>query len=136
MKLRILSSGRWMITSPIRGENVECPVEKFFNSLGANYESSIDGLVAMMDQHAKYGPGSFNPKQCHYVDQDSKIYQYCKGQLRLFWFEDSGRVIICTHGIIKKSQKTPPREVAKAKRLQKEYFASKAVSGIEIVEED
>lgn len=90
----------------------------------------------MMDQHAQHGAESFNTKQCHYVDQEAKIYEYRKGRLRLFWFEDAGRVIICTHGIVKKTQKTPGKEVSKAKRIQREYFEAKAISGIEIEEEE
>ena len=48
---------------------------------------------------------------------------------RLFAFWDktdkSDTVIISTHGIIKKTNKTPPAEVEKAVRLRKIYFEKK-----------
>ena len=34
-------------------------------------------------------------------------------------------LIIATHGIIKKTQKTPKKEIAKAERIRQEYFNAK-----------
>jgi len=48
-------------------------------------------------------------------------------QYRLFAFWDTRRntLVIATHGIIKKTQKTPHKEIAKAERIRQEYFKSK-----------
>lgn len=40
---------------------------------------------------------------------------------RLFAFA----LIVATHGIVKKTQKTPKREIEKAEKLMKEYFNDK-----------
>lgn len=49
---------------------------------------------------------------------------------RLFAFWDKTgpepTLIFCTHGLDKKSPKTPEREKAKAERLKREYFAHKS----------
>lgn len=54
---------------------------------------------------------------------------YNKIQYRLFSFWDnddqSFTVVICTHGIIKKSQKTPQKEIDKALEIMKFYFQNK-----------
>ena len=42
-----------------------------------------------------------------------------------FWDTDGETLVIATHGIIKKSQKTPQREKDKAKAIRKEWFNSK-----------
>ena len=42
-----------------------------------------------------------------------------------FWDTDSETLIIATHGIIKKTQKTPAKEIAKAERIRTEYFEDK-----------
>lgn len=34
-------------------------------------------------------------------------------------------LVIATHGLVKKSQKTPKKEIDKAERIRTEYFASK-----------
>ena len=51
---------------------------------------------------------------------------YNKKQYRLFAFWDKTKrtktLVIATHGIIKKTQKTPTKEILKAKELMKKYF--------------
>ncbi len=52
-----------------------------------------------------------------------------KKQYRLFAFWDKsnkkGTVVIATHGIIKKTQKTPKKEINKATKLMDKYFNEK-----------
>ena len=52
--------------------------------------------------------------------------QYNKKQYRLFAFWDKTKrtktLVVATHGIIKKTQKTPTKEILKAKELMKKYF--------------
>ena len=42
-----------------------------------------------------------------------------------FWDADTETFIIATHGIVKKSQKTPKKEIEKAEKIREEYFKSK-----------
>lgn len=42
-----------------------------------------------------------------------------------FWDTDTETFIIATHGIMKKSQKTPTKEIEKAEAIRKEYFKDK-----------
>ncbi len=42
-----------------------------------------------------------------------------------FWDTEQDTLIIATHGIVKKSQKTPLKEIAKAEKIRKEYFDNK-----------
>ena len=44
---------------------------------------------------------------------------------RVFTFFDQENLVILLHGITKKTQRTPPKEIEKAKRLQKEYYDGK-----------
>jgi len=52
--------------------------------------------------------------------------KFLKSQFRIFAFWDKTRktdtLVIATHGMIKKTQKTPKSEIAKAERIRKEYF--------------
>jgi phage-related protein len=54
---------------------------------------------------------------------------YNEQYIRLFAFWDrTGKeetLIVCTHGIIKKTDKTPQKEIDLAERLKKEYFEDK-----------
>ena len=42
-----------------------------------------------------------------------------------FWDTKIETLIIATHGIVKKSQKTPPKEIIKAEEIRKKYFELK-----------
>ena len=42
-----------------------------------------------------------------------------------FWDTESETLVVATHGIVKKTQKTPPKEIAKAEEIRKEYFKQK-----------
>lgn len=46
-------------------------------------------------------------------------------RLFAFWDTEKETLVIATHGIIKKTQKTPAKEIAKAEAFRKEYFKSK-----------
>ena len=42
-----------------------------------------------------------------------------------FWDTETETLVIATHGIVKKSQKTPPKEIIKAEEMRKKYFELK-----------
>ena len=46
-------------------------------------------------------------------------------RLFAFWDTEEDTLVIATHGIVKKTQKTPAKEIAKAERIRQEYFKSK-----------
>lgn len=46
-------------------------------------------------------------------------------EIRIFSFFDEGRLIILTNCFLKKTQKTPKKELQLAKRLRSDYFANK-----------
>lgn len=46
-------------------------------------------------------------------------------RLFAFWDTDNETLVIATHGIIKKTQKTPAKEIHKAEELRKQYFENK-----------
>src|SRR5680860_211891 len=54
---------------------------------------------------------------------------YNKKQYRLFSFWDKSNkkvtIVVATHGIVKKSQKTPKKDIDKATEIMKEYFNDK-----------
>lgn len=59
-----------------------------------------------------------------YSGDKGSIFEFRANDLRVFWFYDNNR-IICTHGLIKKSQKTPKKEIEYAKSIQKKYLIEK-----------
>ena len=47
-------------------------------------------------------------------------------RLFAFWDTETEALVIVTHGIVKKTQKTPRKEIAKAERLRQEYYNDKS----------
>ena len=46
-------------------------------------------------------------------------------EAQAFWDTEEETLVIATHGIVKKTQKTPLKEIAKAEEIRKEYFNNK-----------
>ena len=53
------------------------------------------------------------------------LYRKVAYRLFAFWDKDEETLVIATHGLIKKTQKTPDREIAKAEAVRAEYFKNK-----------
>ncbi len=53
------------------------------------------------------------------------LYNKTKYRLFAFWDTQSETLVIATHGIVKKTQKTLKKEISKAERIRQEYFNAK-----------
>lgn len=63
--------------------------------------------------------------------ENTDIWEFCtlyngiSYRLFSFWDTELDTLVIVTHGIVKKTQKTPSKEIAKAEEVRKEYFKNK-----------
>ena len=46
-------------------------------------------------------------------------------RLFAFWDTEIEALVVATHGIVKKTQKTPKKEIERAEKLREEYFNDK-----------
>ena len=53
------------------------------------------------------------------------LYNGIAYRLFAFWDTDMNTLVVATHGIIKKTQKTPKKEIARAEAIMKQYFEIK-----------
>lgn len=53
------------------------------------------------------------------------LYNGIQYRLFAFWDTSNNALVVATHGIVKKTQKTPPKEIVKAERIRQEYFNEK-----------
>lgn len=53
------------------------------------------------------------------------LYDKTAYRLFAFWDAEEGKLIVATHGIVKKTQKTPSKEVARAEAIMRRYFEHK-----------
>jgi len=64
-----------------------------------------------------------------------EIWELIAGRLRVLWFYDEGRVIVCTHGFVKRTRKTPTSEIDRAQAAYREYRAAKWTRNLRVMEE-
>lgn len=53
------------------------------------------------------------------------LYNKTAYRLFAFWDTEKETLIIATHGIVKKTQKTPQKEITKAEKIRADYFKNK-----------
>jgi len=55
------------------------------------------------------------------------LYNNKTYRLFAFWdnAEEQSVLVVATHGILKKTQKTPPKEIEKAEEIRKQYMNNK-----------
>lgn len=87
----------------------------------------------MFGKVAREGPPR-NVEISHQIK--GKLFEFVQGRLRVFWFYDEGRLIICTSGFVKKNQKTPRSEIERAIQVMNEYFEDKKRGEIRVCEEE
>lgn len=91
----------------------------FFNSLDIGAKEKLTYIMRYVQQNEQWSQkfvkymedGLFEIR----MEWQSNIY-------RVFFILDSGNLVVLFHGFHKKTQKTPRREVEKAKRIKQEYY--------------
>ena len=116
-----------------RGDgSLQCALMDAFDGIEASYKASRNRLLVYFGLVAKNGPGALTVDQCHLADAKNKIYEFIAGKLRVLCFQGAnGQVVVCTHMFLKKTQKAPPKEVAKAVKAKQAYLAAEAAGQIE-----
>ena len=100
-------------------------------------EEALEFLVSL-DSKVKSKVTYNIGKSMYYIDKElfkklegSEIWEfrtlYNKQSYRLFafWDTDENKLVVATHGIVKKTQKTPRKEIEKAEAIRQIYFSSK-----------
>ena len=130
MKVYEFTSGRIRIGAIATEKDGQdyCPLLVELANLEAVHDAHKQRLLAMIELAATSGLDALSTEQCHLIDKNEKIYEFIAGKLRIPFFKlDSGKVVLCTHVFLKKTQKTPTTEVQKAVRLKKKYENAGAV---------
>jgi phage-related protein len=85
----------------------EKPRDKIFYNIWKSKISKDEGLLKKLDDE---------------IWEFRTLYNKSAYRLFAFWDETEKSMIIATHGIIKKTDKTPKKEINKAKQLRAEYL--------------
>ena len=102
----------------------KCPVEEFLDSLPGKVVQKVTWVLDLIREIKKVP--TIYLKKLHASDDiwECRI-QFGPNIYRLFCFFDIGTMIVLTHGIVKKSQKTPKKEIKMAETYKNDYFRRK-----------
>lgn len=134
MRLKLLFEDNFQIVAVMDGD--ECPADKFINNGEDNQKARL-GLQEMLGHVAEKGLAEVPSGWFHEANKKERIYEFIKGDLRLFFFKGEGKQIaICTSGVRKKGQKADKAAVAKAADSRKTYIAAIAANTIEVIHDE
>ncbi len=135
MKILSIQRAKFHVCAVVRERgdgSLVCSLIDDFNAIEATYEASRNRFLEYFKQVASGGPQALNTAQCHQADAAQKIYEFIAGRLRVLFFQGAtGNVVICSHMFLKKSQKTPAKEVNRAVKAKKEYEQAEAAGLVE-----
>lgn len=104
-------------------ENGEIPIEEFLLSLDRKMIAKLTRAIAALQKH---GNELREPYSKHLDDGIFELRAQVGSDItRALYFFVVGKQIIVTHGFVKKTQKTPPSEIDRAKQYRKDYLSRK-----------
>ena len=103
-------------------ENGRVPVVEFLKELPPKLRAKVAELFDKVEKSDLY----FNMPHSRYMEDDIYEFriQFASDIARVFYFFFHKDKIILTNGFVKKTQKTPPREIERAKEYKKDYERS------------
>lgn len=133
MLLHELGRDTWTVLAIARSET-ECELKDVLARPDSNDLGSRMFVLLSQDL-----PVSGPPRSEEISKQlDGGIYEFRKTPrrgpaLRVLWFYDEGRVVVCTHAYWKTTQRTPLAEIDKARRLRSDYLFAKRRGSLRVV---
>ncbi len=101
-----------------------CPVEEFLDSLNDKQVTKILWVFRLIKEVA-FVPKEYFKKMAGTDDLWEVRVSFGNKIFRFFGFFDRKKFIILTNGFVKKSKKTPKKEIDVAHQRRKDYFERK-----------
>ena len=133
MRLRVFVSARWRVVSRVDANGASELVE-YLNSLRGETASDRDRILRRLLALAQRGSIS-NVQQCRLVEGSDRIYEVKGDFVRVFFFLDEGRLVVCSHGTLKPKKKRVLAEAKKAERFREEMLLARQRKQLVIEEE-
>ncbi|MBQ9004015.1 MAG: type II toxin-antitoxin system RelE/ParE family toxin [Eggerthellaceae bacterium] len=100
-------------------ENGKKPAEEFIDSLDVKMRAKVFGRLELLEEH---GSELGMPFSRHLDDGVFELRTVVGNNItRILYFFVVGRRVILTHGFVKKTRKTPAREIDRAKKIREDW---------------
>lgn len=114
-------------------DDQHCQLLDFLESIGSNLQKDGDRVLALLERVSQKGSPRITEISHQIKDE---IFEFIQGRLRVLWFYDEGKLILCTQGFIKKTRKTPSSEIELAITTRKKYFEEKKKGPLKIIKSE
>lgn len=108
-----------------KDKNNACPTQSFIDSLPHKAKSKVFCIFELVEELPKLSSNLF--KKLKNTELWEIRVNFDKKAYRFFCFFHEGNLLIITHGIIKKSQKTPAKEIKRAQELRKDFLKDRGI---------
>lgn len=100
-------------------ERGRCLVKEFIDGLPPKMKAKVFGRLELLEE---FGPSLGMPFSRHLDDGIFELRTVQGNDItRILYFFVIGGEIVLTHGFVKKTRKTPVREIDKAKRIREDW---------------
>ena len=96
-------------------------MQEFLDSLPGKVAQKVTWVLSLLED-LEVMPASYFKKLVGTDDIWECRIQFGSNAYRIFCFSLGNSVIVLTHGLIKKTQKTPQREIEKAEAYRRDYL--------------
>ncbi|KAF1079905.1 MAG: hypothetical protein GQF41_3803 [Candidatus Rifleibacterium amylolyticum] len=102
----------------------ECPLEDFFKELKDTGHQDLDQMLRLIHRSAELEPPR-NIEMSRALEGKNAegLWEFKAGAIRVMWFYERNKIIICTHSFLKKGRKTPAPEIERAQNTRSKYYA-------------
>lgn len=133
MRVKTLVQDNFQIVGVMEGD--ACPADDFLNHGEAATLKARVGLLEMLTHLAELGFHGVPGKWSHEADKQLQVYEFIKGDLRLFYFKGEGQQIaVCTGGSMKKGRKADKAAVAACTQARADYFNAVRAKTLQVIE--
>ncbi len=128
MKLLTVRRVEWQVFA-VCAERGRCPLLEFLAGLEGRIARDGRRMLRLLETTAIAGPPR-NTEVSHQLV--AGIWEFIQGRVRVPWFYDEGKRIICSHGFVKRSRQAPAREIRRAHESRRRYLRDKMAGYIEV----
>jgi phage-related protein len=99
-----------------------CPVREFIDSLTSKAAQKVVWTLSLLEELETL-PAVYFKKLANTDDIWEVRVSLGSDAYRIFCFFAGNSIVVLTHGLVKKTQKTPQREIERAEVYKREYLA-------------
>lgn len=130
MKLRVVCKGLWTLYA-VCTDRGDCPLLEFLaDGASSHVAKTKRQMLSRLESISQRGVVQVT-EISHQIAEG--IWQIEKGDVRILYFYDKGRVIILSHGFVKDTQKTRLSEIQRVQDALQRYQAER--NRLEIIED-